>query len=134
MSVLRTFKQDYAFGITKEQEVLTKINEYFKDDIQQVLNKKSKNDFKGTKYIYELKSRTNKYADYPTTLIAQDKIFSDNHIFLFNFTDGLYYIKYDEEAFKEFEVKDFKRRFRTDIKDIKKPYLYIPIIKLCKIM
>jgi hypothetical protein len=67
-------------------------------------------------------------------MIAEDKIIHDNIILLFNFIDGLYYINYEEnkELFKTFEKKLFKR-YRPNIKDIEKNYLYIPINHLKKI-
>jgi hypothetical protein len=128
-----SFKKDYAFGKKKEAEILDKVKAFFKDNVEDVDNTFSIYDFKGDKYHYELKSRTNAYNDYPTTLLPEDKIFAENQIFLFNFTDGLYYIYYNKETFDTFEKKLFKRRLRTDIKDKEKMYVYIPVNKLTKI-
>ena len=43
---------------------------------------------------------------------------------MFNFTDGLYYIKYDPELFKTFDVRTGGRNDRGQYEY--KPYLYIP--------
>lgn len=130
---MASFKQDYSFGVSKESDVLDIINGFFKDNIQISTSKVSRYDFKGDKYYYELKSRNNKYNSYPTTLIPQNKIFSDNHIFLFHFEDGLYYIKYDKTVFDTFECKPFRRRQRIDYNDKVQLYYFIPINKLTKI-
>lgn len=129
----RTFKNDYAFGTQKEDDITTTLNKYFNDELIKPENKKSKYDFKGKETYYEVKSRTNKYNDYPTTIIAQNKIFTDNQIFVFNFTDSCYYIKYDKEIFDKFEKKPFKRAYRPDIKTFESIYIYIPIENLTEI-
>jgi len=56
-----------------------------------------------------------------------------NTIFLFYFTDGLYYIEYNKELFDTFEIKDFVRNPRYGKIDKPKKYIYIPIINLNKI-
>jgi hypothetical protein len=130
---MRTFKEDLKNGEEKENQIFGIIKDYFKDDkLEQKKGKYDKYDFKGDNF-YELKNRTNKFNQYPTTLIALDKIIADNLILLFNFTDGLYFIKYDKKLFDTFEIKKFQRGYRPDIKDVKKDYLYIPIENLTKI-
>lgn len=130
---MNSYKKDYEFGKKKEDELFDIINKHFNDNLVRSTKRYDKYDFKGDKFYYELKSRNNNYNKYPTTLIDKDKIFSDNHIFLFNYLDGLYYIKYDKEEFDKFECKDFVRFKRYGCKDIEKPYFYIPINKLTKI-
>jgi hypothetical protein len=129
------FNKDYLFGITQENSVSNKIELYF-NDILTPTSRYCKYDFKGSKYLYELKSRNNKYSQFPTTLIAKDKVLDNPElpqVFIFNFTDGLYYIKYDKIVFDGFDCLDFKRRARDDKVDIEKLYYYIPIINLTKI-
>jgi hypothetical protein len=131
--MLRSFKQDYAFGKSKEVDVLRAIKPIFEDDITDQDNPFSINDFKGTEYHYELKSRTNAYNDFETTLLPCNKVFCDKHIFLFLFTDGLYYIKYDKALFDTFEIKPFKRNRRIDYVDKEALYYYIPVSKLTEL-
>jgi hypothetical protein len=126
----RSFKQDYAFGKANEEKVINLIKPHFEDSIESSDNPFSINDFKGSEYHYELKSRTNAYKDYDTTLLPCNKVFCDKHIFLFLYTDGLYYIVYDKKVFDTFEKKPFKRRLRVDYKDKEALYYYIPIDKL----
>ena len=127
-----SFKQDYFFGLKKEDELLPIIRTFFNRDIQKSTNKFERFDFIDEKYKYELKSRNNNYDKYPTTLIPADKV-CKRIIFLFNFTDGLYYIKYRKSKFNTFERKMFVRNKRNDFNDLQKEYYYIPIDKLKKI-
>ena len=130
---MSTFKKDYSFGKIKESEVYEIIKDKFNDNIIQSTNCFERFDFKGDKYYYELKSRNNKYSDYPTTLIEKAKIIAHNIVFLFNFIDGLYYIRYSEKKFSKFECKEFCRHKRYDYNDKPRPYYFIPIDKLKKI-
>lgn len=127
------FMRDYNFGREQEIVLLPRLNEFFKDDIKPTTDKFHKYDFEGSKYVYELKSRTCKFESYPTTLLPADKVIkTKKQIFLFNFTNGLYYIEYDEEAWKHIEVASF-RRFRIGVNDLEKPYYHIPTTLLKKI-
>jgi len=128
-----SFFKDYQFGISKEFEILPMISKYFKSNIIRSKEKFNKYDYYDFTCKYELKSRNNKYDTYPTTLIAVDKVINDDLIFLFNFIDGLYYIKYDETLFNTFEKKPFVRNKRDGYNDIEKEYFFIPIEKLTKI-
>jgi hypothetical protein len=127
-----SYKIDYETGKQKEDEVLPKIKNYFDRDIQKSTERYTTYDFYDEKYTYELKSRNVKYETYPTTLIPKDKI-RKRIIFLFNFTDGLYYIKYKSKKFENFECKEFVRNKRCDYNDKQKEYVYIPIEYLKKI-
>jgi hypothetical protein len=130
-----SFKSDYNFGIQKEKDIYDIINNKFNDNIKQNKNKFAKFDFEGDKYLYELKSRKCNYSTYPTTLIPFSKCQSDNKkiIFLFNFVDGLYYIRYRKKIFDLFKLESFCRNRRSDYIDVKQLYYYIPIDKLKKI-
>jgi len=129
-----TFKRDYKNGMEGEREVLPIIKEFFKRDIKATTYKFDTFDFYDEEYKYELKTRTNAYSQYPTTLISTNKI-TDNTkmIFLFNFTDGLYYIEYEKTLFDTFERKMFVRNKRSDYVDKLREHLFIPITHLIKI-
>ena len=133
---IRTLKEDYEFGKFNETKLLPIINKHFNDDFNFIDYKYSYYDYQGSKYKYELKSRTNKYLDYETTLIPESKIKyrKNNYIkFLFYFTDGLYYIRYSEKKFKKYKLENFCRNKREDYNDKPKPYYYIPVKDLKKI-
>ncbi len=107
-----SFKVDLEYGLTRENDVLEKIKKYFNDDsINKTKDRFCKYDFESPICKYELKSRKNKYRAYPTTIIPCNKIVDGKLIFLFNFTDGLYYIEYDKETFDRFntfEMTDYR--------------------------
>ena len=130
---MRSFKSDYEYGKSRESIILQKIQQYFKDDsIIPAEGRFSKYDFKGINSTFELKSRKFHQTKYPTTIIAQDKILktSDKQYFLFNFTDKLTFIEYDDDTFSKFEIKPFRRYGRTDFCDKEKLYYFIPITLL----
>jgi hypothetical protein len=127
-----SYQVDRVAGLKKEGEVLPIIKTYFDRDIQKCTERYAKYDFFDEKYKYELKSRNNTYDKYPTTLICADKT-CKRIIFLFHFTDGLYYIKYRKSKFNTFEKKMFVRNKRSDYDDLEKEYIYIPIEHLKKI-
>jgi hypothetical protein len=127
-----SYKYDYSFGIQKEGEILPIIRNYFERDIQKCSQRYELYDFFDEKYKYELKSRNINYSEYEKTIIPADKI-CKGLILLFNFKDGLYYIKYRKSKFDMFERKLFVRNQRNDYNDIPKEYIYIPIDKLKKI-
>jgi len=58
-------------------------------------------------------------------MITENKICGDKKIILlFNFTDALYYIEYNEEQFSHYERKQFSRAgYKWD----EKTHLFIPI-------
>lgn len=128
---MNTYQQDLAFGLSKEDEFHHVLDQHFQDDLIRVSNRYSRYDFKGTKYVYELKSRNCSVGKYPTTMIGADKIMP-NSVFIFAFTDGLYFIYYDPIVFSKFEVKEF-RRYRTGKEDVQKDYVYIPTEYLTKL-
>jgi hypothetical protein len=125
--------KDYTFGKQQEEKQFEAIKTFFKDDIK-TTDKFCSYDFESETSLYELKSRNNKYSAYPTTLIPFDKINENKKlIFLFNFVDGLYYIQYCKEEFKNFQLEPFKRHKRYGFNDKEKLYYFIPIEKLIKI-
>ena len=74
---MNKFSESLKYGKQKEVEVLPHIKEYFNSkSIKIPKNKYSTYDFidDNNEVIYELKSRTNKYNQYPTTMIQEDKI------------------------------------------------------------
>ena len=133
---MASFKNDYIKGTENEIKIIDVLESYFSDNIKQVESKNSIYDYTGDKCIYELKTRNNEYNKYETTLITHNKIINNigkKQIFIFSFTDGLYYIEYNEELFNTFETKMFKRFQRTDYNDKYKKHIFIPIKHLIKI-
>jgi hypothetical protein len=128
------YQRDYNYGKSQELVVLPQLNDFFKDDIKPTPDRYTKYDFEGKEYIYEIKSRTNPFSKYPTTLFPTDKVVENKkQRFVFQFTDGLYYIEYDPIVFKDIEVASF-RRFRIGVRDKEKPYFHIPTTLLKRIL
>lgn len=116
----RSFKKDLEFGLSKEEPVRQLLKSYFQDE-EDIINTKDlyndeycKFDYEGTttKTRYEVKSRTNRKYQYPTTILPVHKITTEttkNGLYIiFNFTDKCSYIKYDKTIFDKFETKVFK--------------------------
>jgi hypothetical protein len=119
------FEKSYQFGKRKEKQVLPLVQDYFKREIQIYPEKFSKFDFFDNKYQYELKSRTNTLAKYPTTMITYNKCIDDvKLILLFNFLDCLAFIEYEKDKFDKFSKQMFSR---AQIVSDEKEHIFIPI-------
>ena len=125
------FQKDLQFGLQSEKDQLPIIRKYFNDPtIERATKTFSVNDYLSSNKRLELKTRTFNYNKYETTMIGLSKTkdaikFDGEYFFLFKFTDGLYFIKYDKELFDTFEVKMGGRQDRN-VKEFNK-YVYIPI-------
>ena len=141
---MKFFKNDYNLGLKSEIETLPILRNFFKDDIRKTSGKFNEFDFVGDNTFYELKTRTNNYNKYPTTIIGFNKIKSidgkstnkdTKFYFVFKFIDGIYYYEYNIND--KFEVKKGGRNDRFDYKGNRineyKDYYYIPIDKLISI-
>jgi len=108
----------------------------FKDKFNIDLTKSSKFDImdytdESNNIYVEIKSRNFKYNKYPTTMIGLNKLeFAKDCkkvcYFIFSFTDGNYYYKYDSKD--SFDVKYTGRTDRGYIEY--KKHCFIPIYKL----
>ena len=135
-NVRKLNKIDYQFGFKKEQELKNKIEEILKCSLEET-SRYNSFDFINTllKMFVELKSRRISKEQYSTTFVNYQKIekinkmdCNNNFYFFFNYTNGLYYIKYDKELFDTFETKDtFLQKRRCSLKNI-----LIPTDKLIK--
>lgn len=131
---MRTFKEDYQQGTAQELNIKPILESHFGP-----LTKTPTHfpmDYKGKTAFLEIKTRTNASTTYPTTMIPYSKIqFAKasklNTFFIFVFTDGIYYIKYDQ-SFDTFEKSTFQRSARLDHNDRPQLYLYIPTPLLLK--
>ena len=122
------WNNSYEYGKVQEDKVYPVIKEYFDaDTITQSKGQYAKYDYIGDGVNYELKSRTNKYDAYPTTMLTCNKFPTTKDtrlICLFNFTDKLAFIEYDEEKFHTFTTALFSR---AGCCWDEKNHIYIPI-------
>jgi hypothetical protein len=124
----KTYEEDLKFGFKNEKDIIPILNNFFNDTFTNT-TRYCNYDFLG---IYgkriELKTRRNKYSDYPTTIIPIHKCITMDlcpNLFVFKFTDGIYYIEWNKNKFETYEKKiiQYNRLGRTD----KNEYYLIPI-------
>jgi hypothetical protein len=124
---------DLAFGITHENTLIPRLQSQFHTELLRGAGKYSRMDYHNpTKTLFiELKSRRIRHDAYPTAIIGLNKVEfcadpAKEYYFVFNYTDGLYYIKYEKELFDTFEIdRNYRRTFRADA--------YNPIQQVVKI-
>lgn len=125
---------DLQFGLSRESDVIQKLNKYFNDVI--IISKQhySRWDCIGTKHFYEIKCLRYNIEKYPTCVINTDKnIFTDNLVLVFQYSEmnyeQLYYIQFDKSLFDTFQTRFITPTYRS------KPNLIydIPKDKLIKI-
>ena len=131
---MKVYKEELATGLKTQEIVLPIIKKYFKRNIKNTDGKYNRYDYTDDDYKYELKSRTNNYNKFPTTLIGLDKI-QDKSIFLFYFTDGLYYIEYGKEKFAKYEIKmvEAVRKRNGVVGKTLEPHFFVDIKDLIEI-
>ena len=129
-----TYKNDKSFGTKNEIKVLDYLNKvlYPNDKFNMFKNKHSTMDFINSKIIAELKSRRNKYTQYPDTMCGQNKLEQaeasyklnkdKQYKFFFLFTDGLYCWDFNPDQY----TTRLGGRIDRGSNEIKK-YSYIPI-------
>jgi len=133
-------REDITYGTQSEEVVLSKLNSFFKKDLQ-LQGGFSVMDYcdKAKTTYFELKTRRLMRNQYPTTIIGANKIeFCKNentdYYFVFSFLDGIYYIKYNKELFDTFERDDnYYRGRRTDCANVRQHIVHIPVSRLTKL-
>jgi hypothetical protein len=132
---LEILNADLAFGLPREDAVITRLSDYFNERINRAEYQFSPFDASSETTKYEIKSRRNKYEAYPTTIIPVDKterIKGDRLVFVFNFTDGLYYIVYSKETFAKYSIQEVEAVRSRGVRTLK-PHYFIPIGDLIQI-
>lgn len=133
---LEILNADLAFGLPREDAVITRLSDYFNERINRAEYQFSPFDASSETTKYEIKSRRNKYKAYPTTIIPVDKcerIKGDRLVFVFNFTDGLYYIVYNKETFAKYNIQEVEAVRSRGVRTLK-PHYFIPIDDLTQII
>jgi hypothetical protein len=127
---------DHEFGFSEEAKLEETIATYFNTKLTK-LSRFHKFDFiTEDKVFIELKSRRFKHDRYPTTMVGLDKFkYLAPHqtaLFIFNFTDGIYYYEYNQNSILAFEIRLGGRTNRGCVEQ--KEYVYIPITQLNKMV
>jgi hypothetical protein len=130
---MRTFNSDYIVGRASEEKYLPCLQNAFNDETLSHTKCKSHIfDYVGNNKYIELKTRSFEHTKYPDTMIGLNKIKyaqanpDKEFYFVFAFTDGLYYYKYNPD-----DILNYRKGGRVDrgYKEIKE-YAYIPIYLL----
>ena len=115
-------KDDLKFGLENEIKVLPLIEQFLETKLKKDENPYSIYDWwNETKTIFvELKSRRITHNQYDTAIIGENKIKmcknpDINYYFVWLYTDGLFYLKYDKKLFDSFDVKETQIKFRYDV-------------------
>jgi hypothetical protein len=123
---------DITFGEASEQNIQNQLQQFLAEPLQRQ-GGYSLMDFcnEGKTVWVELKTRRIRHNQYPTAIIGRNKInfCSDpekKYYFVYAYTDGLFYIKYDKELFDTFEVGDFQRGNRPDCYNGPSTVVHIP--------
>ena len=131
-----SFKEDYKYGINKEQRLKSKLERTFKTDLikTDMFNTFDFHDVNRSIYI-EVKARTCSHDRYDTTMIPMDKYQRgcaikrrDRNIsiyYIFDFVDKTLYIEHSDITFSY--VRLFRRNHRYGRHDLLKRYGYIDV-------
>jgi hypothetical protein len=134
----KSLKNDIEYGNRAEIEVIKLLRVHFGENILQNTYCFAIYDdnCKETNTNYEIKARRCAMGSYPNTIIPCSKIAKkqekDKLIFVFLFTDGLYYIKYDRKVFETFGTDDITY-YRKGIQAKPVKHIFIPTELLVKI-
>jgi hypothetical protein len=132
------YRKDYIRGTAAQREILPDVIEYFRNfdlqgEIRENPERHAKYDYECDDAVFEVKTRFDVNRNtYNTTMITCNKVTETDKaiIFIFNFTDEISWIQYDEDLFNTFEVKPFSRaKIEADEKDT----FYIPVNHLTTI-
>lgn len=124
-------------GLENERFLLDFLKAKIDPNLNLIKSKYSVIDYISPDTLVELKSRTNKYKQYPDTMVGANKIkymlndVNRKSYCVFSFTDGVYYIKITKEIVEKFRKALGGRRDRG--KDETSTYYYIPIGLLNKL-
>jgi len=127
---LEILNADLAFGLSAEDKVINQLSKNFNESIKKT-DQYCKYDALGeTGTKYEIKTRRNRMRQYPDTIIPVHKTTVEGRlVFVFNFTDKLAYIVYNETDFRGFEIREISAVRRGGIRTTL-PHYCIPVEKL----
>ena len=126
---------DLQFGLEAEDRVLSLLQNKVDINITPTPQFHSFDYFcSSTDTYYELKTRRNKHNTYPDTMVGVCKLnYAKEHpdkkyVFLFNFTDGLYYHNWKKDKLYDIKMGGRNDRGRPEINQ----YFYIKVKDLEK--
>jgi len=130
---LDKLNQDIKYGTAFELPIIDRMSTYFGEQIKKSEYQFSPFDAFSDTTKYEIKSRRVRYCSYPTTIIACDKTRTEGRlVFVFHFTDGLYFIEYNKEKFDKYPIQNVSAIRGGGVRT-NKPHYYIPVSDLTQI-
>jgi len=125
------YSNDINLGSQNELDMLPFFKNAFNDESIEMLDKYNNFDYKGDNKYIELKTRRNAKNTYPTTMIGKNKIdkaktLNEDVYFVFKFTDGIFYYKFNKDDQLTTQLGGRKDRGCCEIKD----YCFIDVNKL----
>jgi len=125
-------EKDLKFGLSEEKKVIIKLENYFNIKLKQN-TLYSTIDFENENYLFELKSRRINHNQYYTAFISKNKIdyFEKSKkqcYVVWNYLDGIFYLKYEKELFKKFKITEDtikKDNIEKTTLNYKIPYKYL---------
>lgn len=130
---LASLNADLKFGLGNEGNVITSLSKHFNETIVKTEDAFCVYDACSKDSKYEIKTRRNKFRQYPTTIIPVHKTKVEGRlVFVFCFTDGLYYIQYDPFVFATFSITKISAIRRGGVRT-ELPHYHIPIERLIHI-
>lgn len=134
-----SFASDYAFGIANEVPVQKKVEQFLETPLIR-RGGMSTFDYDNDKIFCEVKTRRIRHNAYPTAIIGANKVDEaqrnpkNTYWFFFDYVDGLYGIKYDEEKFSQYERTDYSRGDRDDYHNRPQECVFIPSSDLVRVV
>lgn len=138
-----TFAADYALGTANEVPVQKKLEKFLGEPLVRrggmaLFDYDNNNE---TKMIFsEVKTRRIRHDAYPTAIIGANKVNeaqrnpNNTYWFFFDYVDGLYGIKYDEEKFSQYERTEYSRGDRADFHNRPQECFFIPSGDLTRVV
>lgn len=138
-----TFAADYALGTANEVPIQKKLEKFLGEPLVRrggmaLFDYDNNNE---TKMIFsEVKTRRIRHDAYPTAIIGANKVNeaqrnpNNTYWFFFDYVDGLYGIKYDEEKFSEYERTEYSRGDRADFHNRPQECFFIPSGDLTRVV
>ena len=134
LNSIPSLDKDIEYGVSKQPLVIDSIVKYFNEPIEETKHKFCRYDAYSTTTKYEIKSRRCRYKTFATTIVPVHKVqdITERLVFIFNFTDGLYYTVYDADLLVTFK-QEVITYYRTDGSNEPVLHYMIPIEQLHRI-
>ena len=128
---MTSLSHDLAFGINEEANKHPFLEEVFGEKLERQTGFASM-DYKGSTIYVELKTRRINHDRYPTALISASKVdFCEKSnadcYFVYQYTDGIFYVKYDKALFATFWTDKYTRTESPDMVAREKDTTFIPV-------